>query len=740
MQQKMKRVKITIQEAGEPKEVWIEVPDTGESGWGDVSKMRYINTHMPRLDAADKVTGRAKYTSDLNLPGMLYGRILRSAHARARVLRIDASKAAALPGVKVILLPKDAPNLFDTECKYAGQEVAAVAATRPEIAEDAIRMIEVEYEVLPFVVDTDEAMKPESTQVHRDRPNASEPNVREQGDIQAGFASADVTVEATYKCQVQTHAALETHGTAAQWEGDKLTVWASTQGVFSVRDELAKHFEIPETNVRVITEYMGGGFGAKFGARREGVINALLAKKAGAPVKLMLNRKEEHLTTGNRPDATQIVKLGARRDGTLVAYERRNYGTPGIAGSARIPAAPYLYEVPNFRIEQVDVFTHTGPMSAQRAPGHPQAAFAMESVMDEMAEKLGMDPLELRLKNDPHEVRRRMLQMGAEKIGWNRRANPPGSGAGRRKRGIGIGSCTWGGGGGRTQAKVLINKDGSVEVRCGTQDIGTGTKMVVHMIAAEEFGLKPEEIIVKIGDTDFPFSGGSGGSTTCASVSPAIKSSTMMAKMRLFEAVAPRFGVEASALEAKDGHVFVRDDASKPRMTWKQATAQLDAPIEIHGQWIPGYSDSGVPGTQFVEVEVDTETGLVTVLKVVAVHDSGLIVNRLTWESQINGGVIQGMGYALYEDRIMDPATGYMVNANMEDYRIPGAMEIPEIDILAVDEPERGVIGVGEPPVIPTAGAIANAVYNATGARVREMPITPDKVLAALAAAARKEG
>ncbi len=739
MQQKMKKVRITIQEDGEPKEIEIEVPDTGEGGWGDVTKNRYVGQSHARLDAKEKVTGRAKYTADIKLPGMLYGRILRSAHPRARVKRIDATAAAAIPGVKTVVLPGDDPDVFSRECRFAGHEVAAVAATTPEVAEDALHAIDVEYEVLPFVVDEDAARDPDAAQVHSDRTNVGEPRVGEQGDLAAGFAQADMTIEATYRCQVQSHIALETHGSVCQWEGDRLTVWASTQGIFSVRGELAGHFGIPETNVRVITEFMGGGFGAKFGARREGIICALLARKAAAPVKLMLTRKEEHLATGNRPSTVQHVKLGATKAGKLVAYERSNYGTPGVAGNANIPGAPYLYEIPNYRIEQTSVFTNAGPMAAQRAPGHPQAAFAMESILDEMAEALGMDPLDIRQMNDPNETRRKMVEMGADRIDWkNRRNAAPDTGPGRVKTGIGVGSCRWGGGGGRTQAECTIHTDGSVEVKCGTQDIGTGTLTLVHMIAAEEFGLNMENITVRIGDTTYPFSGGSGGSTTAASVSPAIKGTTMLAKLELFKKIAPKFGVEPGELKTADGMVFVGSDPSK-RMRWAQATAQLeDGPIFFHGQWLPGYSDSGVPGVHFVEVSVDTETGLVKVAKVVAVHSSGLILNPLTWLSQVNGGVLMGIGYGLYENRIMDPATGYMVNANMEDYRLMGSMDIPEIEVVRYDESERGVIGIGEPPVIPTPGAIANAIYNACGARIREMPFTPDKVLGALAAV--KEG
>ncbi|MBT5876831.1 MAG: xanthine dehydrogenase family protein molybdopterin-binding subunit [Candidatus Latescibacteria bacterium] len=702
--------------------------------------MKYVGQRHQRIDAVEKVTGRAKYTYDMKLPGMLYGKILRSAYPRARVVRIDASKAAALPGVKAIILPDDegAADLLRRECRYAGQEVAAVAATTLEIAEDAMNLIEVQYTELPFVVHADKALESGAAQVQDDRPNGSEPRVNEQGDINVGFAESEVTVEAGYKTEVHTHVSLETHGSIAHWENGKLTVWASTQAISATQGGLSQFFGIPNSDVRVIKDHMGGGFGSKLGPRPEYAVAALLARKAGVPVKLMLTRKEEHITTGNRPDSFQNVKIGAKKNGKLVAYRRENFGTGGIAGRASIPGQPYLYEVPNFRVEQTDVYTHGGPQTALRAPGHPQAAFAMESVMDELAAALDMDPMAVRQMNDPDETRRNMVTLGAERFGWDKRRATPGPATGIQ-RGMGMGAGVWGGGGGRTKAEGVIHPDGSVEIRCGTQDVGVGTKTVIAQIAAEEFGLTLDDIIVKIGDTNYPPSGGSGGSTTCASVSPAVKNTVQMARLKLFDTFASStFGVSPHDLEAKDGKVYVKSDPSKS-MTWQQAAAQLgDEPLVVQGQWVPGLSSSGVPAVQFIEVEVNTATGVVKVVRVVAVNTSGLIMNPLLWESQVNGGVLMGIGYGLYEERIMDPRAGYMVNPNLEAYRVMGAMEIPEIEVVAYNQPERGVIGIGEPPFIPTAPAIANAVYNACGARVRAIPITPDKVLAALAE--RREG
>jgi xanthine dehydrogenase YagR molybdenum-binding subunit len=656
---------------------------------------------------------------------MLYGKILRSPYPHAKIVRVDATRAERLPGVKAVLTD------LNRTARFAGDEVAAVAAISDETAEDAIRLIDASYEPLPFVVNEDEAKKPDAPQVFNGESNVKGPRVKSEGDIEQGFREADAIIEATYRTQVQTHACLETHGVVAQWEGEKLTVWASTQGIFSVRDQLANHLSIPATNVRVICDYMGGGFGSKLAAGSYTAVTARLARAAGVPVKLMLNRAEDFLCTGNRPSSIQWIRMGAKKDGTLTAFDHTSYGTGGISGGAGVPA-PYIYKVPNYRTTQSDVFTNAGPQAPMRAPGHPQASFAMESAMDELAEKLGIDPLEFRRRNDPNEIRQREYTIGAEKIGWSRRKKTAGEGAGLKKWGIGMGSCTWGGGGRGTKAQVTIEPDGGVEVRCGTQDIGTGTRTVIAAVAAEELGLPVEGITVRIGDTEFPPSGGSGGSTTAASVAPAVKATTEKAKERLFEVVAPALGARVEDLVTQDGRVFVRDNPSRG-LTWRQATAKLGTePIVAHGEWVAGLSGSGVAGVQFAEVEVDTGTGQVTVVKVVAVHDCGLIVDLLTAESQVYGGVIQGIGYALYENRIFDRRTGRMVNADMETYKIPGAFEIPEIEVVMLDMPERGVIGLGEPPVIPTAAAVANAVYNAIGVRVYELPITPPQVLAAL--------
>ena len=701
------------------------------ASWGEASESRLIGKRVPRLSGKDKVTGKAKYTFDINRPGMLYGRILRSEVARANVVDLDLSDAEALPGVKAVLPLIEAGR----QIRYQGQEIAAVAAETDDIARDAIRSIHVELEELPFVVTEEDAMAENAPQIRDDwAGNQSNPNVREEGDINAGFEQAAVEVEATYHTPVQTHVCLETHGHVAEWEDDEnLTVWASTQGVFGVRNDLAGSFDLPANQVRVITEHMGGGFGSKFGPGVEGRTAADLARMTGRPVKLMLTRKAEHLVAGNRPSMTQHVRAGATSDGRIIAYDMKGYGTGGISSGAGFQA-PYVYHVPNARAERRNVAVNVGNQRAMRAPGHPQGAFAMDSLMDELAEKLGMNPLEFRRINDPNEIRQAQYTLGAQEIGWHRRNSVPGSGTGVKKRGMGVGSGQWGGGGGGgTQARVTINADGTVEAVTGTQDIGTGIRTAIAIIVAEELGLNPTDIMVKVGDSEpgLP-SGGSGGSQTTASVAPVIKTAAAAAKQKLFERVAPQLETSVEDLRVGNRTIYVVSDRTKT-IKWELATGQLGMEsISEGGTWDRELRQGGVAGTQFAEVEVDTETGAISVIKIVAVQDCGLAINRLTTESQINGGVIMGLGQALLEERFMDAQTGRMLNANLEDYKVPGTFEIPEIKSIVFDT-HRKVTGVGEPPCIPTLGAIANAVYNAIGVRIRELPITPDKILTALA-------
>jgi len=676
----------------------------------------HIGSHAKRIDAPPKVTGAAKYASDVQPDGWLYGMILRSKWAKAKITAIDLEKAKAMPGIKAAVLAREGERTV----RYYGEELAAVAGTTKQACLDALRVIDVKAEPLPFVVREEDAREEKSPRVWDEKPNLTKPKVTEKNDVDAAFSECAAVVEGSFSTPVQLHHALETHGNTVSWTEEELTSWSSTQGISGVRHDLAQNLKVAESKVRVICEYMGGGFGAKFGPIIEGVLAAQLSKQAGAPVKLMLTRFDEALAVGNRPSSFQKIKLGAKQDGTLHAFDLESYGTAGIGsagvsegggGGADFPA-PYIYKIPNIRARQSGVAINAGAARAFRAPGHPTASFGMESILDELAVKMNMDPVELRIKNDQSEIRRKEYALGAEKFGWKEKYKKPGSSPGPIKTGVGCAGATWGGGGRGTKAEAIVNPDGTVEIRCGTQDLGTGSKTVIALIAADILGLKPEQIAVRVGDTRYPASGGSGGSTTTASVSPAI------------------YDVCIKALAELQQQTGISDAKGE---NWVTACKKLGVnPLHVNGQWQEGLSSSGAGGVQFAEVEVDTETGFTRVKKITCIQDGGLIISKLTCESQVNGGIIMGIGYALYEQRVMDRTSGVVLNPNFETYKISGLADVPEIDIVLLDMPERGVIGIGEPVTIPTASAVGNAVANALGVRVPHLPMTPDRVLEAL--------
>jgi xanthine dehydrogenase YagR molybdenum-binding subunit len=705
--------------------------------WPPASEFRLLGKSIARLDGPEKARGTAKYTSDITRPGMLYGEILGSPHPRARVRAIDLTAARALPGVKAAIAVKDPADPAMASIDYQGEEVAAVAATTEPIARDAIRLIKVDYEVLPALATIEGSMSPEAPPAFP-RGNVTPPRpAQDGGDVEAALQRAAHVVEGTYSTQVQTHASLETHGGIAEWDGDKLTMYISTQAINASRDGIAAALKIPRPDARVITQHVGGGFGSKLGADVQVVIAAKLAKAARAPVKVMLDRKHEHLITGNRPSAFARVKAGVSADGTFVAWDAETWGTGGAGHGAGFTVPYPVYVFPVRRQSHRDVYTNAGPQRAFRAPGHPQACFITETVIDELADRLHIDPLELRLRNvqpeAPHAQWKKYFALGAEKIGWSKR-HPTGDAApGPIKRGLGCAANIWAGGGNRaTRAMCEIHPDGSVINKIATQDIGTGTRTLVAMITAETMGLPLDAVTAAIGDTSYPFAPGSGGSITASSVSPAVRVSAGNALKELFAKVAPRLESRPDALEAKDGRIQVKATPSKG-LAWKDACKLLGAtPITAPGEWTPGLSAMGTSGVQFADVSVDIETGVTRVNKIVSVQDCGLILDKLTAESQMYGGIIMGLGFALFEDRILDRNTAKMVNPNLEWYVLAGMCDVPVIDVTLVDQPERGVIGLGEPPVISTAAAIANAVSNAAGARIRKLPVTPATVLGAL--------
>ena len=492
---------------------------------------------------------------------------------------------------------------------------------------------------------------------------------------------------------------------------------------------------------------MGGGFGSKFNADIWGVTAARLSKMTGGrPVKMFLDRVQEHLAAGNRPSGWAHIKMGANRDGKVVALIADARGTGGVGGGADV-ILPYVYSVPNTTVTQSTVLTNFGNQRAMRAPRHPQSCALTEAAMDDLADKLGMDPLEFRLKNldrgDFHTpIYEAEVKMGAELIGWHEKRKPRGqTGTGSIRHGLGMALHQWGGGG--TQDKKVsctINADGSVELRSATQDLGTGARTILAIIAAEVLGLKPTDIFSNIGHSGFPPGQASGGSTTTPSMAPPAYDAAIKARDALFQKIATAVKAAPADLSLKDSQLWV---SGEPVMSWKDACRKLGtSTISETGSYQAGLSSVGVGGCQFAEVAVDMETGMVKVKKIVAIQDSGLIIDKMTWESQVYGGVIGGLNYGLFEERLVDPTTGTMLNPDMEWYKLAGAADIPEIIVRAYEPPEqkaRGVIGVGEPPTISTAAAIGNAVTNAIGVRVSEWPMSPRNVLNALATAS-KEG
>ena len=750
-------------------------------------ELNVVGKRIKRVDAVYKVTGTAKYTADIQLPGMLYGRFLRSPHPSATIKRMDLSKAKNYPGVYAVHVmgvqpaggvEKEDGHIAPAEIyeegelsplRYVGQPIVALAAKSMNIAKEALRLIEVDYELLPFVVDLDEAKREDAPLVYEQEiedegsdgdvgvkaADGQQGNLRgpstnsflggPRGDVDKGMTEADFVVQGEFRTQVQTHCPMETHGVVADWQADMLTVYASTQSTKGVRNDLATVFDLPKSKVRVIAEYMGGGFGAKFGAGNFGVAAAHLSKAAKRPVKFMLDREEEHISAGNRPNSHQMLSIGIKKDGTLAAIDLTSYGTAGVglgAGVGRV--AQDMYTCPNFRTAQYDVFTHAGPGAAFRAPGNVQGCFSLEQLIDEAAEKLGMDPLKYRDIIDPHELRKIQREKGAEKFGWKHR--PPGSDPGPVKRGWGFAQGQW------TRfihldssASVRINKDGSVVVMSGVQDIGTGTKTILAQVVAEELGLEAEDITVRIGDTVYPDGPNSGGSMTAGSITPAARNATYKAKMELLGQLAGQWDVEIQEIEMKGGDVFVKGDTSKKMsfgeavktMRTHQIMATASRSDDYGGFEIGSFAGFGRLGSvQFAEVTVDIQTGVIKVEKVVAAHSCGRPLNPMQVESQINGGVIMGVGYALYENRILDENTGIQVNANLDQYKVPYSKEIPKIETVLIEHygafSSTDASGIGEPANIATAAAIANAVYNATGVRMYELPMSPEKVLKAL--------
>ena len=745
-------------------------PSGEATPWGETT---VVGQRLPRVDAYERVSGTAVYPLDVILPDMLYAGILRCPHAHARVKRVDLSRAQGMPGVRAVIAAgspgTDIPwyhargqafsRLFDQHCRHEGEEVAAVAAETPYQVYDALRAIEVEYEVLPFVVDAEKATAAGAPSVHESGNRVGEPSVYERGDVAAGFAAAAAVVEMTFRTPCELHTPMEVHGSVVRWDGHRLTVWDTTQGVFAVQAEVARALGLPLAHVRVIGQYMGGGFGSKLEAGKYTVIAALLARLTARPVKLFLPREDVFRVTGNRPANLMTVKLAAARDGTLTALEFSSLGSGGAypASAATSFMATELYACPNVRTRDETVFTHTGRARPMRAPGYPQCAWALEQAMDELARTLGMDPLALRLKNVPATAQRRgnlpystaglaeCLRRGAEAFGWDKARRPQSRGS--KRRGVGVAACFWGYAGGPPSTVIVkLFADGSVNLNMGASDIGTGTKTVMAQVVAEELGVPVERISLEHADTlTTQYATPSGGSKTVPSDTPAARAAALEVRRQLLALAAEEMKVPAEKLTLRGGQVVSQEDPNLARPLSALTGLQRQGVLVGLGTRAP--NPEGVVtapfAAHFAEVEVDTATGEVRVLRVVAAQDSGRVLNRLTFDNQTFGGVVMGIGFGLTEERVLDRHTGKMVNANWHDYKIPTMLDVPtQQQCVPIDRPDdtfnsTGTKGLGEPATIPTAAAIANAVFHATGVRVTEAPITPARFLQA---AARKEG
>ena len=755
----------------------IPVPETPSPGaapkpWG---KTRVIGGRVPRVDAYERLSGRAVYPSDVSLPGMLYGAILRSPHAHAVVKGVDVSAAEKMEGVRAVL-SSSTPGaevlwsyardqrlkLFDPRCRYEGETVAAVAADTPYRAWDAVRAIKVDYEVLPFVADEALALSPGAAQVHAEGNRVKAPDRYERGDVAKGFAEADVVLEETYRTACELHTPIEAHGCVAKWDGRELTIWESTQGVYAVQAQVAEMLGLPLSKVRVIGHYMGGGFGSKLQADKSTIIAALLAKKTGRPVKLFLTREETFLAVGNRPASTMRLKAGIRKDGTLTALEFSDLGSGGAyaaGGTGAVDAlVKDLYLCPNVRTELTDVYINAGPVRAFRAPGHPQGAWALEQMMDALAEAIGMDPVEMRLKNIPlrNQSRegnpvytstglRQCLEEGARAFRWRDarlRASPPPKDPAVR-RGVGMASCLWSVGGGRPPSTVMVKlfSDGSANLNMGASDLGTGTKTVMAMVIAEELGIKPGVIRIEHADTGTTqYATPSGGSKTVPTEAPAVRAAAIDVKQQLLKIAAEEFGTDPASVSLESGFVApVKDPSRRVHFSDLKGLKERGVIVGI------GYRGPNPEGTvtnpfcaQFCEVEVDTRTGEVRIMSFLSANESGRVMDRLTYDNQVIGGITMGIGLAMTEERVLDKKqTGKLVNRNWHDYKLPTALDVPaDMTTVPIDVPDdrantAGAKGLGEPVTIPTAPAIANAIYHATGVRITDTPMSPPRLVTA---------
>ena len=748
-----------------------------------------IGKGLPRIDAIPKVTGEAEYTVDLKMQGLLIGKILRSPHPHARIKSIDTTAAAQLQGVLAVITAKDVPGtlfsfyqwladkniLCGEKVRYVGDEVAAVAAVDEDTAEEAISLIKVEYELLPAVFDIEEAMQPGAPLVHEGNESNSNWSVQRLfGDPDKALAECDYVVEGTYVTHAQAHSCLETSNCVAKWDmKDRLTIWTNAQAPHTQRQEVARILGIPRRNVRVINSYMGGGFGSKLVMDMKVPIAAVLSKITGRPVRIVNTRSEEFTTGKTRYPYTMHLKTGATRDGQIVVRDLELIGDAGAyhdKGPATINFSSMmfgtLYDVPNIRFEAKLVYTNKEMGTAFRGFGNPQVTFATESQLDELAAKMGIDPFDLRLRNSNCAMgttscgaeicgcgMSECLQAAADGIEWEAKKARPDDGA---LRGVGLANMVHTGGGGRfygfnsAEAFIKLSDEGTVTLITSALDMGQGSHTTMAQIAAEELGVSLGDINILSNDTDLtPYDLGSWGSRATFMDGNAVQAAARDAKVALVAAAAEMLEADPADILIEESQIWVKGSAEKHPLSHivDHSVNEHGAPISGTGRFVDtlpeGYTiptafAKNIPcfsfGTQAVEVEIDPETGQVRVLKVVAAHETGTTINQTMAEGQIEGSIAQGIGFALMERLLR--VDGKVQNDRFLDYKIPNIGDMPEIEAILVESEGTngpfGAKGIGEPGLVPTAPAIANAVFDAIGVRFHELPITRDAVLKAL--------
>ena len=756
-----------------------------------------IGKEINRIEGVEKTTGSAKYSGDIKLDGMLYAKVLRSPHAHARILGLDTKDAENLPGVRAIISKNNCAGwntywytiqqtAFPEELGHYGQEVAVVAADSIEIARKALETIHVEYEVLPAVFDTDAAVAPGAPivptidQVDESvsrSPHArpignvfeGKPHVMKRGDVEEGFRAADAVVEGSFDTSFQFHAALQTRSCIAAWDGESLTVYDSSQGLWQVKDDLSRSLKIPIERVRVRAKFMGGGFGSKAGAQRFLHFASKLSMMTGRPVRLELTRPEEFLAHPHTQSSKSWMKIGAKRDGKLCAIQARivlNLGigsTYGAQGDKAIEHAFELYDCPNALVEQIGVHTNTPLTGYMRSVMRVIGNFPLESMIDELAAKLGIDPATFRLKNYTiygDQVQKtkysaknlhRCIRKAVEESRWEEKRavykKENEQRASSKRRGIGMASYIYEGVGlppYRANATVEVDRSGRASVFCGFVDIGGGQATMATMLVAEELGLEVKDVAVQWGDTDHTeYSPGTHASRMTAEMGPAILQAAYNARKQVFELASRKLGVPADDLRSALGKIYSRSDPARST-SFSEVCKEIAAPggvIVGKGSRAPNPKDVAFKtfGTQVAEVEIDVDTGHVKVLRITSAHELGRALNPKFCASQHYGAINMGLGFALYERAALDPSTGVLLNTDLHQYRMVSATEAPEISPFNIEAEDPyfaySAKGVGEAPLVPVAAAVRNAIFFATGARLYSAPMTPDKVIDALESA-----